>query len=55
MHSRLAKLVTHLTADRGFPLTAMVRARFQLLQTLTKEIRRLRQLASSRVRGQTGQ
>lgn len=44
----LVKLLTHLTAERGMPLTALVRARFQLAQALTKEIGRLRQLAMVR-------
>lgn len=45
MQAYLVKMVTHLTAERGFTLTALVRARFQLAQALTKEIGRLRQLA----------
>ena len=45
MQAYLVKMVTHLTADRRFTLTALVRARFQLAQALTKEIGRLRQLA----------
>jgi type III restriction enzyme len=45
MQHYLVKMLTHLTAERGFTLTALVRARFQLAQSLGKEIARLRQLA----------
>ncbi|MDH1427348.1 DEAD/DEAH box helicase family protein [Comamonas aquatica] len=45
MQAYLVKMVTHLTAERGFTLTALVRARFQLAQALIKEIGRLRQIA----------
>jgi type III restriction enzyme len=38
-------MLTHLTGDRGFTLTALIRARFQLAQALEKEIGRLRGLA----------
>jgi len=48
MQAYLVKMVTHLTADRGFTLTALVRARFQLAQALSKEIGRLRQLAMAK-------
>jgi type III restriction enzyme len=48
MQSYLVKVVTHLTAERAFTLTALVRARFQLAQALVKEIARLRQLAMAR-------
>lgn len=48
MQAYLVKMVTHLTADRGFSLTALVRARYQLSQALIKEIGRLRQLAMAK-------
>lgn len=48
MQHYLVKMVTHLTAERHFTLTSLVRARFQLAQSLTKEIGRLRQLAMAR-------
>ena len=48
MQAYLAKMVTHLIAERHFTLTALVRARFQLAQTLVKEVRRLRQVAMTR-------
>lgn len=48
MQSYLVKMVTHLTADRGFTLTALVRARFQLANALVKEVVRLRRLAMAR-------
>ena len=48
MQAYLVKMVTHLTSDRGFTLTALVRARFQLAQALVKEIGRLRQIAMAR-------
>lgn len=45
MQAYLVKMLTHLTGERGFTLTALVRARFQLVQALHKEIDRLRQAA----------
>jgi type III restriction enzyme len=48
MQAYLVKMVTHLMADRGFTLTALVRARFQLAQALIKEVGRLRQIAMAR-------
>ena len=45
MQAYLVKLLTHLVHERGFTLTALVRARFQLSQALSKEIGRLRALA----------
>lgn len=45
MQAYLVRMATHLTAVRGFTLTALVRARFQLAQALIKEIGRLRQIA----------
>lgn len=45
MQAYLVKMTTHLTADRGFTLTALVRAKFQLVQALSDEIDRLRKLA----------
>ncbi|MFJ9452368.1 DEAD/DEAH box helicase [Herbaspirillum sp. NPDC101397] len=44
----LVKMVTHLIADRGFTLTALVRARFQLAQALNNEIGRVRGIAMAR-------
>lgn len=48
MQAYLVKMVAHLTTDRGFTLTALVRARFQLAQALVKEVGRLRQIAMAR-------
>lgn len=48
MQSYLVRMLTHLTAERGFSLTALVRARFQLAQALTKEVGRLRQIAMAK-------
>ena len=48
MQAYLVKMVSHLTAERGFSLTALVRARFQLAQALVKEVGRLRQMAMAR-------
>jgi len=45
LQAYLVKMVSHLTHDRGFTQTALVRARFQLAQALVKEMARLRQLA----------
>jgi len=45
LQAYLVKMVLHLIHDRGFTLTALVRARFQLAQAIAKEIERLRQLA----------
>jgi type III restriction enzyme len=45
MQAYLVKMLTHLTTERGFTLTALVRAKFQLVQALRKEIDRLRQAA----------
>lgn len=45
----LVKMVTHLTIERGFTLTALVRARFPVLaQALVKEVKRLRQIAMAK-------
>lgn len=41
----LVKLLTHLIHGKGFSLTALVRARFQLGDAITAEVERLRQLA----------
>lgn len=41
----LVKMVSHLTADRGVTLTALVRARHQLARAIIAEIERLRGLA----------
>ena len=48
MQAYLVKLITHLTADRGFTLTALVRSRFQLAQAISKEVARLGQLAMAK-------
>ncbi|SDW49800.1 type III restriction enzyme [Variovorax sp. YR634] len=48
MQAYLVKIVTHLTAERGFTLTSLVRARFQLAQALDKEIGRVRGVAMAR-------
>ena len=48
MQAYLVKMITHLTAERGFTLTAIVRARFQLAQALNKEIGRVRAIAMAR-------
>jgi type III restriction enzyme len=48
MQAYLVKMLSHLLADRGFTLTALVRARFQLAQALVREIARLRQIAMTR-------
>ena len=48
MQAYLVKILTHLTAERGYSLTALVRARFQLVQALTKEIDRLHGLATNK-------
>ena len=45
LQAYLAKMLAHLIHDRGFRLTALVRARFQLAQALSAEIERLRQAA----------
>ena len=41
----LVKMLRHLTADRSYTLTALVRARFQLAQAIGHEIARLRGMA----------
>jgi type III restriction enzyme len=48
LQAYLLKMVRHLMADRGFTLTALVRARHQLAQAIKAEIGRLRQAAISR-------
>ncbi len=48
MQAYLVKLISHLLAERGFTLTALVRARFQLAQAIVREIGRLRQIAMTR-------
>ena len=48
MQAYLVRMVTHLTAERGFTLTALVRARFQLAQALVMEVGRLRGLAMAK-------
>lgn len=45
LQAYLVKMMSYLIHDRGFTLTALVRARFQLAQALGKEIERLRQIA----------
>lgn len=41
----LGRVLRHLLSDRGFSLTALVRARFQLAEAIRREIDRLRQTA----------
>jgi type III restriction enzyme len=48
MQAYLVKMTTYLIAECGLTLTALIRARFQLAQALTKEIGRLRQLAMTK-------
>jgi type III restriction enzyme len=43
----LGRMVRHLLSERGFSLTALVRAKFQLAEAIRKEIDRLRQSAIS--------
>ena len=45
LQAYLVKMLTHLIHDRDLTLTALVRARFQLAQSIVKEIERLRLLA----------
>ena len=45
MQAYLVKALTHLCAERGFTLTSLVRAKYQLVQALRQEIGRLRQAA----------
>ncbi|MBK5965394.1 restriction endonuclease subunit R [Thiocystis minor] len=44
----LLKLLAHLIHERGFTLTALVRARFQLARAIASEIERLRRIAISK-------
>ena len=48
MQAYLVKLMRHLTADKAYTLTALVRARFQLAQAIGCEIDRLRCIAMAR-------
>jgi type III restriction enzyme len=45
LQAYLVRMVTHLVAERGFSLTALVRARHMLAQAISLEIGRLRQSA----------
>jgi type III restriction enzyme len=45
LQNYLVKMISYLLRERGFSLTALVRARFQLAQAITREVERLRQLA----------
>lgn len=45
LQAYLTKMLAHLIHDRGFSLTALVRARFQLAQAISAEVERLRRLA----------
>ncbi len=45
LQAYLVKMLAHLVHDKSFTLTSLVRARFQLVQALGKEIERLRRLA----------
>lgn len=49
LQAYLVKLVTHLIHDKGFNLTALVRARFQLADAIKAELERLRQQAIKKV------
>lgn len=48
LQAYLVKIVTHLIAERGFRLTALVRARHLLAQAITAEIVRLRKSAMTK-------
>jgi len=48
LQAYLVKMLRYLTADQGHSLTALVRARYQLAQALSKEINRLRSIAMNR-------
>ena len=48
LQAYLIKMLSHLLRDRGFTLTALVRAKFQLAQAIDAEIERLRQLSIKR-------
>lgn len=45
LQAYLTKMLAHLIHDRGFSLTALVRARFQLAQAISAEVERLRKQA----------
>jgi type III restriction enzyme len=45
LQAYLVKMITHLMHERGFSLTALVRARFQMAQAVAREVERLRQIA----------
>ena len=45
LQAYLVKMIAHLIHERGFSLTALVRARFQLAQAMVREVERLRQIA----------
>jgi len=48
LQAYLVKMLPHLIVDRGYTLTALVRARFQLAQAIKREIGRLRSIAMER-------
>lgn len=48
LQAYLVKMLSHLLRDRGFTLTGLVRAKFQLAQAIDAEIERLRQLSIQR-------
>lgn len=48
LQAYLVKMLNHLLRDRGFPLTALVHAKFQLVQAIDAEILRLRQISIQR-------
>jgi type III restriction enzyme len=48
LQAYLVKMVTHLTKERGFTLTALVRSREFLAQAIAAEIERLRQAAMAK-------
>lgn len=48
LQAYLVKLVTHLIHERGFSLTALVRARYPLAQAIGTEVERLREAAMAK-------
>lgn len=45
LRAYLTRMVTHLVKDRGFSLSSLVRARYQLAKSIVDELKRLRGLA----------
>jgi type III restriction enzyme len=48
LQAYLVNMLSHLLRERGFTLTALVRAKFQLVQAINAEIERLRQMSIQR-------